>query len=88
MVTISWENPKRQAYATPYHELKQRHARLMAEAGQCARQSAKEIADLQATCTALQGRILAERAQRDADIAALRERVASASAASFFCRLT
>ena len=65
-----------QTYAKPYHELKQRHAQLIAEAGQCARQSAKEIADLEATCTALKGRILAERAQRDADIAALRERVA------------
>jgi hypothetical protein len=64
------------AYAQPYHELKQRHAQLMADVDQRARQSAKEIADLQATCAALQGRILAERAQRDADIAALRERVA------------
>ena len=65
-----------QTYADPYHELKQRHAQLIAEAGRCARQSAKRIADLEATCTALKGRILAERAQGNADIAALRERIA------------
>ena len=65
-----------QTYADPYHELKQRHAQLIAEADQCARQSAKRIADLETTCTALKGRILAERAQGNADIAALRERIA------------